>query len=258
MWVARSRSPRPNHAPSVSHARSSSVARNVSPARPHPLSRSATPASQYVTESRSGETCRPCTTMSSPVLTTTVTSSGGTARTRPPRNFPAPTPPARATTCISGPPNGEQAPLAGDASQRMRPAVLECDAGSGHQVLHRGGDEHLARSGHGRDPRADMDGDAAHPISDQLDLTGVHARPYLHPDPAHRLNDGFGAEDRPSRAIEGRQEPISRRIHLSAPKAGQLSANQDMVPLEEVLPAPVAEPAGAFGRVNDVREQDGG
>src|SRR6185312_16513648 len=36
--------------------------------------------------------------MSSPVFTTTVTSAGGTARTRPRRNFPAPIPPANATT----------------------------------------------------------------------------------------------------------------------------------------------------------------
>src|SRR2546422_8563290 len=38
--------------------------------------------------------------MSSPVLTTTVTSSGATTRTRPRRNLPAPTPPASATTFI--------------------------------------------------------------------------------------------------------------------------------------------------------------
>src|SRR5438132_837439 len=99
-WVARSRSPSPNHAPSAPSRRSSSVVRNVSSARPHPRSRSASPASQYVTESMSGETCRPCRTMSSPVLTTTVTSSAGTTATNPRRNLPAPTPPASATTLI--------------------------------------------------------------------------------------------------------------------------------------------------------------
>src|SRR5919201_2265829 len=51
-----------------------------------------------MTESRSGQTRSPCRSMSSPVLTTTVTSPGGTARTRPRMNFPAPTPPASATT----------------------------------------------------------------------------------------------------------------------------------------------------------------
>ena len=97
-WVARSRSPRPNHDPSAPNSRSSSVARNVSARRPHPRSRSMTVPSQYVTESRSGETWRPCNSMSSAVFTTTVTLRGGTARTSPRRNFPAPIPPASATT----------------------------------------------------------------------------------------------------------------------------------------------------------------
>src|SRR4051794_36081767 len=39
---------------------------------------------------------RPCSTMSSPVLTTAVTSAGGTTSIRPRRNRAAPTPPARA------------------------------------------------------------------------------------------------------------------------------------------------------------------
>src|SRR5437879_1189421 len=39
----------------------------------------------------------PSNSMSSPVLTTTVRSCGGMARTRPRRNLAAPTPPARAT-----------------------------------------------------------------------------------------------------------------------------------------------------------------
>ena len=76
-WVARSRSPSPNHAASGSKARSSSVARNVSSRRPHPRSRSNASPSQYVTESRSGHTRRPWTSRSSPVFTTAVTSAGG-------------------------------------------------------------------------------------------------------------------------------------------------------------------------------------
>ncbi len=91
-----------NHACSGSNARSSSVARNVSSRRPHPRSRSKTSPSQYVTESRSGDTCSPCIVMSSPVFAITVTASGATARTSPRRNFPAPIPPASAVTRIHG------------------------------------------------------------------------------------------------------------------------------------------------------------
>ena len=78
-WVARSRSPRLNQASGAPNARSSSVARNVSSRRPHPRSRSNASPSQYVTESGSGLTCRPCTTMSSATLTITVRSAPGTS-----------------------------------------------------------------------------------------------------------------------------------------------------------------------------------
>src|SRR5919106_3442292 len=44
--------------------------------------------------------CNPCSSMSSAVLTTTVSSSGPTTRPRPRRNLPAPTPPASAVTLI--------------------------------------------------------------------------------------------------------------------------------------------------------------
>ena len=43
-----------------------------SPARPHPVSSLDAPASVYVTVSMSGLTYSPCSTMSSPVLTTAV------------------------------------------------------------------------------------------------------------------------------------------------------------------------------------------
>ena len=85
--VARSRSPSPNHAASGSKVRSSSVARKDSSRRPHPRPRSNASPSQYVTESRSGHTRSPCTSMSSPVFTTAVRSASGAARTRPRRNF---------------------------------------------------------------------------------------------------------------------------------------------------------------------------
>ena len=53
-----------------------------------------------MTESRSGETCRPWNSSSSAVFTTTTTSAGGTTRTSPARNRAAPTPPASATSTL--------------------------------------------------------------------------------------------------------------------------------------------------------------
>src|SRR5262245_2057062 len=74
---------------------------NVSPARPHPRSTSRRPARAYVAVSRSGETCSPHTSVSSPVLPMTVSSRGSRWVARPRRSLAAPVPPARATTRMS-------------------------------------------------------------------------------------------------------------------------------------------------------------
>ena len=87
--------------PRRSKARSSSVARNVSPPVPSRV-RGRSVGQPVETESRSGETYRPWITMSSPVFTMTVRSARRDhARSTPRRNFPAPTPPASATTFIA-------------------------------------------------------------------------------------------------------------------------------------------------------------
>src|SRR5712664_941124 len=51
-----------------------------------------------MTESRSGETCRPQTSASSPVLTTTLSADGSSEAASPRRSLAAPVPPASATT----------------------------------------------------------------------------------------------------------------------------------------------------------------
>src|SRR5262249_15546326 len=74
---------------------------NVSPARPHPRSTSRRPARAYIAVSRSGETCSPHTSVSSPVLPMTVSSRGSRCAVRPRRSLAAPVPPARVTTRMS-------------------------------------------------------------------------------------------------------------------------------------------------------------
>src|SRR5215218_6073225 len=54
--------------------------------------------------------------------------------------------------------HGEHVPLAGDALERMAPAVREIDARAGNQIAHGARDEHLARPGERRDARADVHG----------------------------------------------------------------------------------------------------
>src|SRR5207247_2544046 len=60
--------------------------------------RAGTPASAYITESRSGETRSPHTSASSPVLTTTVSAEASSAAARPRSSLAAPVPPASAAT----------------------------------------------------------------------------------------------------------------------------------------------------------------
>src|ERR1700733_6129527 len=67
---------------------------NVSSARPQPCCSLMPPPRVYMTVSRSGQTRRPNSVMSSPVLPTTVISASGAASFRPGRKRAAPTPPA--------------------------------------------------------------------------------------------------------------------------------------------------------------------
>ncbi|MNW59992.1 hypothetical protein D3C74_379490 [compost metagenome] len=97
-WVARSLSPSVNQVSSPRRRMASSVA-YVSPARPQPRTSSASPASVYVTVSRSGLIARPCSSTSSAVLTTTVRSAP--ASSMPWASFAPPTPPARTVTRAS-------------------------------------------------------------------------------------------------------------------------------------------------------------
>ncbi len=97
MWVAKSRSPSPNHSGPTPYAASSSLRWKVSSARPQPCSSLMPPPRVYITVSRSGQTFSPKRWMSSPVLPMTVMSASGAARFRPRRNRAPPMPPARTT-----------------------------------------------------------------------------------------------------------------------------------------------------------------
>lgn len=116
MWVAKSRSPSPNHSGPTPYAASSSLRWKVSSALPQPCSSLMPSPRVYITVSRSGQTFSPKRWMSSPVLPMTVMSASGTARFRPRRNRAPPMPPARTTMRMgaslsggydSGPPGRE-------------------------------------------------------------------------------------------------------------------------------------------------------
>ena len=77
------------------------MTRQVSPASPHPVSGLMASASVYMTVSRSGEMCSPCSTVSSPTLTMAVISSAGSTSIMPRRRRAAPTPPASAAITVA-------------------------------------------------------------------------------------------------------------------------------------------------------------
>jgi hypothetical protein len=55
--------------------------------------------------------------------------------------------------------------------------VLKLETRADDKVTHRGGREHLARTGEGADPGTDMDSDPCDVVVDDLDLAGVDPGP---------------------------------------------------------------------------------
>src|SRR5207344_1838589 len=82
---------------------------------------------------------------------------------------------------------GPEVPLAGNALQDLRPAIVEPEVRTDDQVLHGAGDEHLAGPGQGAHPRADVDPDAGDVLAPPLDLAGVQAGADVDAQRAHRV-----------------------------------------------------------------------
>jgi hypothetical protein len=120
-------------------------------------------------------------------------------------------------------------PLLGHSLQGVTAAVFEAEARPRLQVAHRARDQHFPGSGFRGDPRADVYRDPTDRLLLPLDLPHVHAAADLEPQPAHRVADGAGAEDRPCRALERGQEAVAGGAHLPATVAAQLLTHQRMV-----------------------------
>jgi hypothetical protein len=67
--------------------------------------------------------------------------------------------------------------------------VLEDEARSGDEVLNRLRGEHLGRSRSGPDAGTDCDGESAHIVAVELDLTRVQTGSHLEPERPHVLDD---------------------------------------------------------------------
>jgi hypothetical protein len=80
-----------------------------------------------------------------------------------------------------------QVPAVGDALERVLTPVLEGQARSRGEVLHRRADPDLAGPGLGANPCPQVDGDAGDPVLGALDLAGVETGPDLDAEGPRRL-----------------------------------------------------------------------
>src|SRR5207249_1403665 len=104
---------------------------------------------------------------------------------------------------------------------------------------------------------ADVDGNAAEIVTDELAFAGMKAGAHLHPKAAHRITGRAGAANRACGAVEGGQEPVAECLYLAAPVPLELTAHERVVAPEQVPPAAVTERGGLAGGVDDVGEHHG-
>src|SRR5207249_3125910 len=95
------------------------------------------------------------------------------------------------------------------------------------------------------------------PVADQLDLPRVEPGPDLDALGTEKGGDLRGAPDRPRRSVERCEDAVAGSVDLDTSVLFELCANDRVVPLEQLEPAPVAKLRGQPGRADDVREEDG-
>src|SRR6185312_9901805 len=98
--------------------------------------------------------------------------------------------------------------------------------------------------------------DALHISIDEIDLSGVEANSHVDADRVERLVDRFGTSDRAGRTVEGREESVTRRLHLSPLEPIERLADDPVVLGEELAPSRISDLGRAVGRADDVREEN--
>src|SRR5262245_64364660 len=107
----------------------------------------------------------------------------------------------------------------------MLAAIIKPDTGAGDEILDGSRDENLARLREGCDARPDVDGDTADLAVHEFALPCVKSRADLEAEFANAVPNRARAPNRPRGAVEGREESITRRIHLPAAEVPQLSSD---------------------------------
>jgi hypothetical protein len=103
-----------------------------------------------------------------------------------------------------------------------------------------------------------VDGDPGQAVAVRLALARVDPGAELDADRPHRVHGRAGAADRPCRPVETSEEPVAGRVELVSTVSRELAPYEGVVLVEQVAPTAVAEQRGAFGRPDNVGEQDRG
>jgi hypothetical protein len=151
---------------------------------------------------------------------------------------------------------GRDASGRGDLEIPFAP-ILELEPRPRDEVFHGGGHEDLRRPCHPADACADVDRDATDLPVDRLDLSGVHAGADLEIEGPNSVDDRLRAPHGASRAVERREEAVSRRVDLDAVVARQDRSDRGVVSLDGLSPSTVAELDGLLRGPDDVREEHG-
>lgn len=100
-----------------------------------------------------------------------------------------------------------------------------------------------------------MYGDAADLIAHDLAFAGVESAADLKAEIANRIRDRTGASNGARRTIKGGKESVPRGVDFAASELNEHTPNDGIVVVEKIVPTPVTECDGLFGRTNDVGEQ---
>ena len=145
-----------------------------------------------------------------------------------------------------------------EATQLELTQVGEFEAGTGKEVSHGAGHEHLAGLGAIQDSGRRMDGDAAHVVALELDLAGVDAGAGGEPLRRGCVEHPGSASYRAGRAVEHHEEPVAGRLDLPAAETLDLLPRGLVVLGQKRAPATVSHAGQRLGRRGEIGEDDGG
>jgi hypothetical protein len=137
----------------------------------------------------------------------------------------------------------------------VRLVLIQPDSTAGHQLTHRGADQHLPRAGFGHDPHGQVHPDPGDLVPVQLHLAAVQSDAELQPQGRHRRHRGRRCSHRWGWGIEPGQEPIACGVHFPAAMSGQHGADDVLVASQQGRPRGIAQLPQASSGADDVGEQ---